>query len=509
MEVASILPRWQCTRAKCIRICEKSARVRPVLVVIACSLIVTRSFWNFARWGNLNSAFTRTTLQYYDSGSREYDGRSQFNQVDSVPTLSISKWNSAKRSKVEGPVREAVDLTWYQYTNICVNKDDYFKYTPESSSNVSQQLSSKNLDSVTVPYRSIPLDVAVDDVGSVVLLEGVTILVQCWRSKRRPNPSHFMFAYGKLYALLNDGLPNMKADNVVFFQCADPFSHGDEKGFFNTIWSIVLSSGVKKGWLDPTTKYFTTPLSEHRDLNFCISSALVDHSVGFVLGRNHEATINAWKQDTSTFIKKRTTTNGHVEVKQSLSQDTVTDSCSVIPCIAIFQRKEGSHLRLFDNLAEVIDLSKSFSTCVQMITLTSNSSVAEAFDLFNSFDVLITPHGSHLTNGILIRKETPFMPAIIEMMATCYNDDWKKNLRKFTSYYSISTGHEVTSRNLQVKLHPCRARTVCAPTEDCPIGLLKTAVQSNFKVNITKLRIELKLALDKRAAQLKAANISC
>ena len=53
------------------------------------------------------------------------------------------------------------------------------------------------------------------------------------------------------------------------------------------------------------------------------------------------------------------------------------------------------------NLQDVVALAQKYTTIpVEVVTANETTTVAEQIKLFNSFDVLITAHGSHLANGI-------------------------------------------------------------------------------------------------------------
>ena len=109
--------------------------------------------------------------------------------------------------------------------------------------------------------------------------------------------------------------------------------------------------------------------------------------------------------------------------------------------IVVFQRTEGSALRRFRNLADVMSmLSNHTSNPVEVVTVTSRTPVSDQALLFaKGFDMLVTPHGSHLSNFILSEPEET---AIIEVVPTVFETSWAVNAGQagFRSYIT-STGH--------------------------------------------------------------------
>ncbi len=82
--------------------------------------------------------------------------------------------------------------------------------------------------------------------------------------------------------------------------------------------------------------------------------------------------------------------------------------------IVIFQRTDTSSPRSFTNLQEVVNFAQIYTTKpVQVVSVTEKNSIQEQIRLFNSFDIMITVHGSHLSNGIYTMH--PHRKAIIEI----------------------------------------------------------------------------------------------
>jgi Glycosyltransferase 61 len=87
--------------------------------------------------------------------------------------------------------------------------------------------------------------------------------------------------------------------------------------------------------------------------------------------------------------------------RDTSAQKPVLEEQKTATRIAVFQRTGTAMLRSFINLAEVVDLAQSYTSLpVKVMTVNGSTPFRAQIRLFNTFDVLISPHGSHLANGI-------------------------------------------------------------------------------------------------------------
>ena len=110
--------------------------------------------------------------------------------------------------------------------------------------------------------------------------------------------------------------------------------------------------------------------------------------------------------------------------------------------IKIFQRSATVMLRKFTNLNDVVKLAQSYTTIpVEVITINETSSIQEQIRLFNSFDVLITSHGSHLANGLFTME--PERKAVIEVVSFVFDSVFYGNFNHWLGFadYMMSSGH--------------------------------------------------------------------
>merc|ERR1711991_509264 len=78
---------------------------------------------------------------------------------------------------------------------------------------------------------------------------------------------------------------------------------------------------------------------------------------------------------------------------------------------------------------------------IEEITTTEDQPLAEQIKTFNDFDILVTTHGSHLTNGIFTMH--PYTKAVIEIVPFVYDSIYYKNYIMDLGFadYVLSTGH--------------------------------------------------------------------
>lgn len=110
--------------------------------------------------------------------------------------------------------------------------------------------------------------------------------------------------------------------------------------------------------------------------------------------------------------------------------------------IHIFQRTATQMLRSFLNLNDVVTAAQSFTTVpVEVVTINASSTVEDQIRVFNDFDILITPHGSHLANGIFTMK--PNSKGVIEVVSFAFDRVFYSNFNSHLGFgnYMLSTGH--------------------------------------------------------------------
>lgn len=75
-----------------------------------------------------------------------------------------------------------------------------------------------------------------------------------------------------------------------------------------------------------------------------------------------------------------------------------------------------------------------------VVTLNENSSAIDQINIFNSFDILITSHGSQLTNLIFSLKRM----VILELVPCVQDLSFVSNAHQMGHIHAVSSGHSVT-----------------------------------------------------------------
>ena len=227
-----------------------------------------------------------------------------------------------------------------------------------------------------------------------------------------------------------------------------------------------------------------------------MNDVLIDHSVGFLLGKNHNRTIQRWKTDISHLVRtdreftKRLSTISESKKFESLTNiSTCNKNCTSQIKLAVYRREEGSSKRHFINMDDLHDMASEYTMQpLQIVSVNASTPLRTVIELFNAFDILISPHGSHLSNAIFITRPRV---TIIEVVGTCFNRDWKINLQHWAKY-QLSSTHIPQSRHLRETVQRCEAdlkvKNECARTQNCTLSDKKKIVHSNLWINTSSLR---------------------
>ena len=200
---------------------------------------------------------------------------------------------------------------------------------------------------------------------------------------------------------------------------------------------------------------------------------------------------------------------GHKLIAKSINRKTDAR-------IVIFQRTKTRNLRAFINIYEVKALAQEFTTIpVQVITVNADTTTEDQIRVFNSFDVMLTPHGSHLTNGVFTVH--PNDKAVVEIESFAFDRVFYANYNAHLGYgaYILSTGH-LTPKQAHTHDKECYFDTIekfrslqCKNTthsypkqNDITQSFLECPVDYNTKecdtlVNLDILRANLNLIFDK------------
>mmetsp|Transcript_4869 Transcript_4869/g.17411 ORF Transcript_4869/g.17411 Transcript_4869/m.17411 type:complete len:536 (+) Transcript_4869:359-1966(+) len=424
--------------------------------------------------------------------------------------------NSGAYTNVAGP--------WFEHTNVCVDHVDHVKYFEGEDMKYRQNATFTGASKAGTPHRPIPFpwlrgprsNDQLDDIAGYVedspvyVLKGKSLMLHCWRVHNNPHPLHYLFGYGAVLSVLFASSSEFETlDHVVFHQCPNPYQGGD---FHKIIWEIILKESFAKKLFNSETRLYTTKSHQLLCMEHVEDNGWMDkqpyRSGPFLEGPPYMGA------DAQIFQTWKTRFAEYLEVCRPrafaiLEEQLLLDSHDTSPRIAIFQRQGDSRngLRRFVNLLEVKTLARMYSKNVEAITVSAETKLEEIVSTFNSFDVLITPHGSQIVNLLFTIKPTKL--AVVEVVGSCQHYAFQLWLQhRFV--YTVSAGHRSPSHEIQTTIDACEAGRqttpcgpICADQSNCGINeticnahdLNGVILSSDLIVDIEKLRTDLELVM--------------
>lgn len=361
---------------------------------------------------------------------------------------------SNRRSLEVGSVQE-VKIGNYRFflgTNICLKGTSDGVYLKHLVKRMSYQTN------IQWPLGIHALNTAPNN--AIHFTKGTMYISNCWRKpKSDTNPAHWAMKLGVLlYLFSRDSLvaDDSIIDGIVFHQCANPFMSNwtwGEKFFQLT----VGHSRVKNKPL-----FWVDEMLDGKKEYVCFEKAIWDNLYSIWIRQEN---LQEWRDQI------------HDVYSHLISKDTAEFT------VAIFQRTGGLALRRFENLDEMVDKLQAFlDTPIKKITTDENSSIEEQVKLFNSFDLLLTPHGSHLTNMLFTLRNV----TIVEIVACPSDLAFSQNGIILGVHYIVSPGHQLgTGCN-----HSMGAKYETIADEDIIEGCTQSKLntkQCDIIVNLTKI----------------------
>jgi Glycosyltransferase 61 len=328
----------------------------------------------------------------------------------------------------------------------------------------------------------------------------------CWKVKQNNfNPAHLMMGMGKLFVYaLGFYTPEKKApppvDMVLYHHCtttdAWPWGYMMDRAMFNyAVAAGVINKSHNNDGNDlfQEARMFLPYLVE----NVVVCGATVyqePYSVAKYLGNNAHSVVKQWQGLVADFVKKQHLDNGTKEIHDDddNSQHHLSSSlCSRNLKVATWKRTDGSALRLLTNEEDIRQLVREFSNVpLATVSASSDTPPLDQIALFRSFDILITPHGSHLANMLFAHDHAVF----IEVAAVPFDFAPSTNGAAFAKDWILSFGHlPVRKQNgpdLLLNMSICSEKS----NPECPKSQRLKYIQSDLLVNITILRADLERA---------------
>lgn len=269
-------------------------------------------------------------------------------------------------------------------------------------------------------------------------------VLNCWRQPANTNsPAHFLMGLGKLFVdatgYHNMGQP-LAYEAVLYHQCADIANWPWAREAEQILWDYFIS----KGKIVPPTNRTNAKVSigyermNHESNYYCGETVYQEPgSPGRYLGSNQPEVIKQWRQVVNEYLRKnnfsiRTTPTAATGNSSSF------DNCQRNLRIAMWERTQGTSLRLLTNVDDIRALVAEFTDQpLLLLDTTPQQGLLEQIEIFRSFDILITSHGSHMTNMAFGTGNE----VIIEVASIFFDLGPKLNGEAFVRKFISSFGH--------------------------------------------------------------------
>ena len=298
--------------------------------------------------------------------------------------------------------------------------------------------------------------------------QGTVLVACCWRqgALSSSSPSHTLYGLGTVFEAAL-GRPRLvgSVDTLLLHQCTDTplrsrhgvaaWMHGPGWSWGSTLWQHVHGA-MQTRWPEAASNLVTlgrrnptSSLPSADDVVVCGDEVWVPRMTATYLGTNSPATVAAWRSHIAPWLNR----SGAAEEAQSIPFSTpppgsahrrmvaCTRGCSSGLRVAIFQRVDGKWGRRFIlNVERAVAVAQAYvSFPVRVITVTSQTPVLEQARLFQTFDVLISAHGSHLANMIYANEHA----VIIELQAVpgAADTSFRSNALRVVGGHLMSYGH--------------------------------------------------------------------
>lgn len=296
-------------------------------------------------------------------------------------------------------------------------------------------------------------------VANYTHVRGNSFMIGC--SRQMPDmiyPSMWMSKLGSVYEIarmyvnastfnstFNENVPS-NFENMIMHQCADPAVTDWEWG--RAVLAVTLAQSMETKMFLGSDSATPTVISgyfynERVDELVCFDDAYVSlrnsiwlqGSEDLVSFRKHLADIIGEPAAALTAPEELPVVMGPTVTQPYCTTDGTKSKAK----IKIYQRYQG---RKFLNLEEVKTLVQQYTSVpIEIVSAGLNTSTADLIKIFNEFDVLVTPEGGHLTNGLFTMN--PGSKAIVEVSSAVYELVYYKNfmLRMGFASYVLSDGH--------------------------------------------------------------------
>lgn len=284
--------------------------------------------------------------------------------------------------------------------------------------------------------------------STLIEISGMTMLPECFY--QGTNPAHYIFGLSSLFEMainLQNEYQNFQFDNLAMLRCSVPFDFPKWE-WGKIVFSSVVSELVK-GRLIQDDNHKRLIMSDRRTPKlFCFENLIVpqrwDHFFSSLPYynlfhknlKNHMLDYLSLRKNLTTFNQQRLELIHHENIRKRCEEKKLN---------IYFQHRascdNGLALRTISNINSMVDLARNYSSSVKRFTIGSKTSMIDQYIYYNSFDILVSPVGSQLSNLLLTERKNV---AVIEIGVANREPLWydaNNQLWNFKSYIVSNKGH--------------------------------------------------------------------
>ena len=372
-------------------------------------------------------------------------------------------------------------------------------------------------------FRSLESEKIVDEAESLTYFNGKTIIPECFWHNR--NPAHFIFP---LSVLFEWGLHRPKHiprfDMLGLFKCFTWKEGLHEWPWGEAVLELSLRNWTNAGLLNKRNgaidsyhstmynatrfeveplPYIHSPLRETEKHYYCFEEFYLVQRWGVIASNPDSASIfrTNFKQVQLEWHKPEDVSKAY-QVNDELNDSNVQDRCKSKTLRIVIQRRYGDdENRNIVNVDEILLFLKKYSSFVSDFLILYQPTY-EQISYYNSFDILITMAGSHLTNLLFTNRSNV---AVIEVGLAVRDWFWQENAFRYgIKTYLFSHDKHIPTKKCYDdgkvdkrchRLHENDPHTVvCPPTR--PEDQWNAIGDCGFTVNIPSLEIQLSKAIE-------------
>lgn len=358
---------------------------------------------------------------------------------------------------------------------------------------------------------------------SVRVLNGTTLVANCWRKKLHPshiNPAHFLMGYSNLFVLAAQAAKGgaLPISNIILHQCPS-FKESDWTTF---VWHELTKRFEEQGvWLSETLvgiyifSRSTATFPPATKAVVCARDILQQpYDSGMYFGGISNKLLGDWFAHGPAAAHQRQSPPTPPLTKPVTNKAAIKGckaTCTQNLRVGVFQRAAGEGAsRTLVNLNEVKALVQRYTVQPVVDVLNRHSDTgADQARMFYKTDILISTHGSQLANMV-------FAPNLTVIEVVVYPQE--KNIFCLNAHRLLKHGEIMSYGHFRVRPDGSNDmiadKHVAACTESKNESLYKTCKRdrnTDIRVKLDRLELDLQRALEVQCgcAAIEATSSEC